>query len=306
MKVCERCGTPNDDGTQFCDTCGTPLAAAPAPSGEDAPAAPPAGGDAPTRIGAAPPVAGAAGPAGAPGPPAVGPAPEIPGGSPAPPGVGPAPQAYAPPGGPPPPPGGGWSPPPSPPPGGGGRTTTLAIVAGVLAFLVLGAAGAGAYFGFIKKDDAKTPTTTTGATTPTTSSTPSTDATQDTSTGTDTTSTSSPVTPAKFRVNVCGRLSPARRCGAPGFNRSRNVKQFYLWLAVLNAPDKKAVRLLLVDRKTRKNLVSPTRFVTTGAKKNIFTLRISGGPFKQLRAAILVKYGRDAITFQPPLRLSLR
>ena len=84
------------------------------------------------------------------------------------------------------------------------------------------------------------------------------------------------------------------------------MKQFYLWLAVLNAPKKKAVRLLLVDRKTKKNFVSPSRFLTTGAKKNVFTVRISGGPFKQLRAAILVKYGREQIQFKPPLRLSLR
>lgn len=216
--------------------------------------------------------------------------------------------------------GGGWPPggagggppgaagggPPAPPPPGRGGRTGLAIVVGLLAFLVVGAAGAGAYFAFIKSDDDKTPTTSTGARTPTTSSTPTTGATQDTSSESGTPSAATPSSPARFRVDVCGRLSPARRCRAPGFNRSRNVKRFYLWVAVLDAPAKKAVRILLVDRSTQKNLVSPTRFVTTGAKRNIFTLRISGGPFKRLRAAILVKYGRDTVPFKPPLRLSLR
>ena len=75
---------------------------------------------------------------------------------------------------------------------------------------------------------------------------------------------------------------------------------------MLNAPKGKAVRILLTNTSTGKNLLSPTRYVTTGAKKNIFTLRVGGGPFRRLRAAIVIKYKRDIIKFKPPLRLNLR
>ena len=176
----------------------------------------------------------------------------------------------------------------------------LALIAGLVAFLVVGAAGAGAYFGFVKDDEPGKTTSTEADTTPTSGTEEVTDETTDTS------STPKADKPAKFRVNVCGRLSPARRCGAPGFNRSANVKRFYIWLAVLNAPKGKAVRILLTNTSTGKNILSPTRYVTTGAKKDIFTLRVGGGPFRRVRAAIVIKYKRDIIKFKPPLRLNLR
>jgi len=175
----------------------------------------------------------------------------------------------------------------------------LALVAGLVAFLVVGAAGAGVYFGLVKDDEPGKTTTTEAGTT-------STSATEEVTDETTDTSSSKPDKPATFRVNVCGRLSPARRCGAPGFNRSANVKRFYIWLAVLNAPKGKAVRILLSNTSTGKNILSPTRYVTTGAKKDIFTLRVGGGPFARLRAAIVIKYKRDIIKFKPPLRLNLR
>ena len=266
MRICERCGTPNDDSARFCDTGGTIL---PDPDPDAAP--PPAG------YGAPPPLAY--------GPPAAPP--------PAPPGQPP----------------GGWQGPPAmrppSPPSPKGRRTMLALVAGLVAFLVVGAARAGAYFALVKDDDGPGKTTSTEAGATPTSGTE--DVPTDTTTdGTTDTSSSKPDKPATFRVNICGRLSPARRCGAPGFNRSGNVKRFYIWLAVLNAPKGKAVRILLTNAGTGKNLLSPTRYVTTGAKKNIFTLRVGGGPFGSLRAAIAIKYKRDIIKFKPPLRLNLR
>ncbi|MGI8594524.1 MAG: zinc ribbon domain-containing protein [Solirubrobacteraceae bacterium] len=301
MRICERCGTPNDDSARFCDNCGTilpdPMPPEPPPAGPGA--GRPAGEDAPTRIHPAPgeTVAGAPGPAP---PPAYGP-------------PGPAPPpAYGPPAGlPPTPPGqppGGWQGPPAmhppTPPPAKSRSTLLAIVVGLVAFLVVGAAGAGAYFAFKDDGEPGKPTSTEAGTTPT-SGTES--ATTDTTTdGTTDTTSSKPDKPAKFRVNVCGRLSPARRCGAPGFDRSGNVKRFYVRLEVLNAPQGKAVRILLTDASTGKNLLSPTRYVTSGAKKSVFTLRVGGGPFGRVRAAIDIKYKRDVIKFKPPLRLNLR
>ncbi len=176
----------------------------------------------------------------------------------------------------------------------------FALVLGLVAFLVVGAAGAGAYFAF-KGDDEPDKTSKEGGTTPTSGEEVISDTTTD-----GTTDTSTPDKPAKFRVNVCGRLSRARRCGAPAFNRSGNVKRFYIWLAVLDAPKGKAVRILLRNARTGKNILSPTRYVTTGAKKDVFTLRVGGGPFGSLRAAIAIKYKRDIIKFKPPLRLNLR
>jgi hypothetical protein len=165
----------------------------------------------------------------------------------------------------------------------------------------VGGAGAGIYFGLVKDGgdgNGKTSTEATISTNP--------DTTGTANTATTTTTTDEPSKPASFLVNVCGRLSPARRCGAPGFVRSRSIKQFYVWLAVRRAPKGRAIRILLQDSSTDKNLVSPTRYMTTGAAKDIFTLRISGGPFRELKAAIRVKYGRRFIKFARPLRLTLR
>ena len=115
-----------------------------------------------------------------------------------------------------------------------------------------------------------------------------------------------PDTPATFLVNVCGGLSDARRCEAPGFVRSRNKKQFYIWVLVRKAPKSRKVQILLKDASTGKNLVRPTSYTTTGSSKDIFTLRISGGPFRPLRALVRVRYGTDFVRFPRPLRITLR
>ena len=131
------------------------------------------------------------------------------------------------------------------------------------------------------------------------SSTPATDA------GTRTTG-GQPDKPATFLVNVCGGLSRDRRCEAPGFIRSRNKKQFYIWVLVRKAPKGRKVQILLKDASTGRNLVRPTTYTTTGATKDIFTLRISGGPFRPLRALIRMRYAGDFVKFPRTLRITLR
>ncbi len=302
MRICERCGTPNDESAQFCDTCGTPLAGSPpdqgateAGGGGEQPTGPAAGGDAPTRIGPVPgghgpPAYGGPGPGGYPGA----------GG-----GGGGQPPYAAPPGQ----PGGAWPPAPQqPPPSGPRRSPLLPVILGLAALLLVAGAGAGIYFGLVKdngKDKGTTSDARTTATQDTTASGSSTDSGSTDTTGT-TTTTGGPSAQPSFLVNVCGRLSPARRCGAPAFVRSRTDKQFFVWLSVRRAPRGRLVRILLQDSTTGKNLVSPTRYKTTGAAKDIFTLRISGGPFRPLKAAIRVLYGSRMIKFARPLRLTLR
>jgi hypothetical protein len=75
---------------------------------------------------------------------------------------------------------------------------------------------------------------------------------------------------------------------------------------VRKAPKGRKVQILLKDASTQKNLVRPTRYTTTGASKDIFTLRISGGPFRPLRALVRIKYGSDFVRFPRTLRITLR
>ena len=206
-------------------------------------------------------------------------------------------------------PAGAWAPSPQgPPPSGPRRGPLLPVLLGLAALLLVAGAGAGIYFGLVKDDGKDKGTTSDARNTATQDTTPSGSSTSSTATDTTdtTTTTGGAAAQPSFLVNVCGRLSPARRCGAPAFVRSRNGKQFFVWLSVRRAPRGRLVRILLQDATTGKNLVSPTRYKTTGAAKDIFTLRISGGPFRPLKARIRVLYGSRMIRIARALRITLR
>jgi hypothetical protein len=179
------------------------------------------------------------------------------------------------------------------------RSPALVFAVGILGVLLVGGAAAGIYFGLVKDNGNGDGTESSAATTPSPTS--------PRATGPSTTSTTSrPDKPATFLVNVCGGLSPARRCEAPGFIRSRRRKQFFIWVLVRKAPKGQKVQILLKDASTGRNLVNPTRYTTTGASRDIFTLRISGGPFRPLRAVIRIKYENDFVKFPRVLRITLR
>jgi hypothetical protein len=179
------------------------------------------------------------------------------------------------------------------------RSPALVFAVGILAVLLVGGAAAGIYFGLVKDNGNGDGTESSAASTPSPTSSRATDPST-------TSTTSRPDKPATFLVNVCEGLSPARRCEAPGFIRSRSRKQFYIWVLVRKAPKGQKVQILLKDASTGRNLVNPTRYTTTGASRDIFTLRISGGPFRPLRAVVRIKYENDFVRFPRVLRITLR
>jgi hypothetical protein len=276
MPICNSCGHETVGPVRVCERCGTEFPREDAAG--DGPAAE-AGGDGPPSEaapdkapGEPPPDTGAAGPPAADGgdepPPKTGPPDDAPGE-----------------------PADGVASPPA-----GRRSPAVLVLLSLLAAMVVAGVGAGVYFGLVKDDGDGDGTETTVETPP--SSTPATEA-----AGTETPGGQPDAT---FLVNVCGGLSGDRRCEAPGFVRSRNKKQFYIWVLVRKAPKGRKVQILLKDASTGKNLVRPTSYTTTGASKDIFTLRISGGPFRPLRAQIRVRDGTDFVRFPRPLRITLR